>query len=254
MNSCEVIMNENEKKKPPYVTIGPTNKFLDLLRRQTPSKVDSKYVVDNDITTPPNAWTIVRFAEWLGFITDTGEIVQEKVRVLKLSGPERDQQMAKIVEDAYKDLFDVIDVEKASKEDIANFFVNTYNFGHRQKEIATSLFLHLCQLYGIPMAENLKKRTRTKEVKKKSASKIKKVQTAGILEQPTPERSTTFSEGSIERKGVGVEITVRSFGMEANPHTTIVARDKQELEIKLEGEFKAFMEYIKILLKNINEK
>lgn len=246
-------MNEIENMKPPYVTVGPTDRFLDLLRRQTPQKIDSKYIVDNELTSAPNAWTLVRLAEWLGFVTSNGEIVQERVRILKLSGAERDQQMANVVKEAYKDLFEVINVESANREDISNFFVNTYNFGHRQKEIATTLFLHLCQIYSIPLAEDLKKRAHPKDTKRKQSSNLRKSKLDSDAKTPPPVTKPANNDISLQREGVGIEIAVRSFGMEANPQTTIIARDKQELEDKLEGEFKAFMEYVKILLSSVKD-
>lgn len=249
-------MTEDAKLKPPYVSAGPTNKLLDLLRRQTPSKIDSKFVVDNNLTSMPNAWTIVRLAEWLGLINDAGETVPEKIKILKLSGSEKEKQMAGLIRESYKDLFDRIDIDKATKDDIFNYFVNTWNFGNRQAEIATSLFLHLCQSYNIPVSEELKKKIQTRGVKKKessektsrkrretSASKsVKKIETDQTVEDKT-------NLIKAERTGMGIEIVVRSFGIEANPHTTIIARSRNELQNKLEGEFKAFMGYVMLLFK-----
>lgn len=246
-------MNKIKRMKPPYVTIGPTDKFLDILRRQNPTKIDSKYIVDNDITSAPNAWTLLRLGEWLGFITHTGEVVPERLKILKLSGPDRDQQMADIVKEAYIDLFSMINVESANREDISNFFVNTYNFGHRQKDIATTLFLHLCQIYGIPIAEGLKKKRHARESRKKNSPSIKKSKTTKVAEPTELTSPISYNESSPSRTGVGIEIAVRSFGMEANPHTSIIVRSKEELESKLQGEFKAFMEYVKILLSDIVE-
>ena len=65
--------------------------------------------------------------------------------------------------------------------------------------------------------------------------------------------SGPFLLSSFGNEGKGIEITVRSFGIEANPQTTIVARTSQELTTKLETEFKAYMEYAKILLTEVYE-
>lgn len=54
---------------------------------------------------------------------------------------------------------------------------------------------------------------------------------------------------SVPREGSGIEIVIKSFGIAANPHTSIIARSPDELNEKLDTEFKAFMDYAKILLK-----
>jgi hypothetical protein len=245
-------MTENSELKPPYVSPGPADKFFDLLRRITPIKIDSKFVSDNGITTPPNAATIVKLAQWFGIINAAGEVNSNKVRMFKLSGEERNKQIADTIREAYKDLFERVHLESATKNDVLNYFVNTHQYGYRQAEIAALLFLHLCQSYDIPMAEGLKRKVHVRGSKKSPLSQTKKIKLP--MKELDREKSTdsAASEFSTPREGSGVEIEIRCFGIEASPHTTIIARTKEELESKLKTEFSAFMEYVKILLMNVN--
>ena len=242
-------MIENTELKPPYVSPGPADKFFDLLRRTTPVKIDSKFVSDNAITTPPNAATIVKLAQWFGIINEAGEVDQSKVRMFKLSGEERTKQIAETIREAYKDLFERVDIENATKNDVLNYFVNTHQYGYRQAEIAALLFLHLCQSYDIPMAEALKRKVHVREGRKSVLSQTKKIK----LPEKRPEEEPAKKEEPLEaREGSGIEISIRCFGFEVTPRTTIIARSKDELETKLTTEFNAFIEYVKILLKSAN--
>ncbi len=244
-------MTENTELKPPYVSPGPADKFFDLLRRTTPVKIDSKFVSDNGITTPPNAATIVKLAQWFGIINEAGEVNSSKVRMFKLSGEERDKQIADTIREAYKDLFERVDLENATKNDVFNYFVNTHQYGYRQAEIAALLFLHLCQSYDIPMAEALKRKVHVRESKKSPLSRTKEIKIP--KKESNREKPTDIvTENPTSREGAGVEISIKCFGIEASPHTTIIARNKEELEAKLKTEFSAFMEYVKILLMNTN--
>lgn len=243
-------MTENNDLKPPYVSPGPADKLFDLLRRTTPTKIDSKFVSDNGITTSPNAATIVRLAQWFGIINEAGEINSSKVRIFKLSGEERNKQIADTIREAYKDLFERVDLENATKNDVLNYFVNTYRYGYRQAEIASLLFLHLCQSYNIPIAEALKRKVHVREGKIGVLSQTKK--TRSPKNKSVEKKTMKMDEPSAEREGTGVEISIKCFGIEASPHTKIIARNKDELETKLNTEFHEFIEYVKILLTSIS--
>jgi hypothetical protein len=239
-------MSEERKLKPPYASPGHADKLFDLFRRQTPVKIDSKFVVDNDITSMPNAATVVKLAEWLGLINENGDVVTDKIIKLKLVGDERNQYISELIRDSYSDLFARVHIENANKNDIINYFISYFQFGNTQAEYAASLFLHLCNTYGIPLSDELKRKSLLREKITKGTSLKQKKSTMTIGKNDRPSQTTVHSNPP--REGKGIEITVRSFGIEANPQTTIVAMTPQELTTKLETEFKAFMEYAKILL------
>ena len=151
-------MSEERKLKPPYASPGHADKLFDLFRRQTPVKIDSKFVVDNDITSMPNAATVVKLAEWLGLINENGDVVTDKIIKLKLVGDERNQYISELIRDSYSDLFARVHIENANKNDIINYFISYFQFGNTQAEYAASLFLHLCNTYGISLPNELKRK------------------------------------------------------------------------------------------------
>ncbi len=239
-------MSDEKKLKPPYASPGHADKLFDLFRRQTPVKIDSKFVVDNDITSMPNAANVVKLAEWLGLVNENGDVVTDKIIKLKLVGDERNQYITELIRDSYSDLFARVHIEHANKNDIINYFISYFQFGNTQAEYAASLFLHLCNTYGIPLSDELKRKGTLREKITKEASFKQKKSTMSVSKNEKYGQTTMPPNSS--REGRGIELTVRGFGIEANPQMTIVARTPQELTTKLETEFKAFMEYAKILL------
>ena len=232
--------------KPPYASSGHADKLFDLFRRQTPMKIDSKFVVDNKITSMPNAATVVKLAQWLGLIKENGEVLTDKVIKLKLVGEERNQYISELIRDSYRDLFEKIHMENATKNDIINYFVTYFSFGNTQAEYAASLFIHLCNTYGIQLTDELKRKSSSRDkITKVVSSKRNKVANINNKNDATVQNALNSDE---LRVGKGIEIRINSFGIEAKPQATIVARTPQELTTKLETEFKAFMEYAKILL------
>ncbi|MFH1431380.1 MAG: hypothetical protein ABIG37_02840, partial [Nanoarchaeota archaeon] len=83
-------MNQQETKlKLPYASSGQVDLALDIFRRISPKKINSKFVVDNNLTTATNAFKIIDFLKWLGIINNLGDVNEEVARKLKLIGDER---------------------------------------------------------------------------------------------------------------------------------------------------------------------
>ena len=59
---------------PPYPSTGQAEEVLNLFRRINPKKIDSKFIVENNITTAPNASTVVNFAKWMKIIGEDGSV------------------------------------------------------------------------------------------------------------------------------------------------------------------------------------
>lgn len=236
----------NEKTiKPPYCSSGHAEALIDLFRRQTPTSIDSRFIADNGITTPPNAPNVLKLAQWFGLINENGDVITEKITKLKLVGEERDQYVKQLVMDSYRDLFQKVHLENAKRSDVINYFITNYGYGSSAAENSATLFLYFCNKYTIPLSDELKRtpgvRPTTPRRQKTPATKTK--DDKSVEETVAP---------SVNREGSGIEIVVKSFGIEANPHTSIIARTPEELDEKLNTEFKAFMEYVKVLLKVTN--
>lgn len=239
----------NEKseaqRNPPAASPGHADKLFDLFRRITPQKVDNRFVADNNITTLPNAGQVVKLAEWLGLIDQNGNVVQAKTNKLKLIGEERNKYIAELIKEAYKDVFEKVDVQSATKNDIINYFIHNYNYGSKKAEFAGALFLHLCQNYGIILGDALKKKVIPNLEKRPLAVRTTKLAI-------TTNRSKD-DEIEPEKKGSGIEILVRGFGLETNQQNSMIARTPSELDELLKSEFEALMAYSKLLLKKVKQ-
>jgi hypothetical protein len=160
-----------KKLKPPYPSPGHADKLFDLFRRITPQKIDTKFVADNGITTRPNASNVVKLAEWLGIVDQNGIVIPAKINKLKLAGEERNKYIVEMIKTSYKDLFEHVDLQSATRDDVINYFIHNHDFGSRQAEYAAILFLHLCQVYGIPMADKLKRKVYAPREKSQTMNK-----------------------------------------------------------------------------------
>lgn len=194
----EVInMAEQNELKVSYATTGMADKFLDLFRRVTPQKIDAKYIVDNGITTAANASTVITFGKWLGLIDKDGNVVADKVSKLRLVGDARNAYIAELVRESYKDLFDRVNLEAATRDDIANHFVNTYGLGTGAAQQAALLFIHLCQTYGIPIPEGLKKKAYTSSTQQRTPANRSPRQSQKAEVKPQEEEQISSKRNSV---------------------------------------------------------
>lgn len=154
-------MDKQNEMMPPYNSTGQADMLLDLFGRVTPQRIDSKFIADNGIATMGNASKVVVFAKWLGLINEDGTVRGDKTTKLKLVGEERNKYIASLIKESYKHLFEHVNVETATRDDVTNYFVHTYNLGKSASQQSAMLFLHLCQTYGIPLAEGLRKKAYT---------------------------------------------------------------------------------------------
>ena len=177
---------DEKNLKPPYASSGQIDQLIDLLRRMTPKKIDSKFIVNNNIATATNAFRIGDFVRWVGISNQNGTINDEVMGKLKLVGEERDKYLVELIKKAYKDLFEDINLEIAKKEDIVNFFLTNYRLGSAPAKAAANLFLHLCEKYGIPLSEDLKKKTHLSTLKH-GEPKRKKIQSSKLEKKQIPE-------------------------------------------------------------------
>lgn len=167
--------NEGERMlRVPYASPGQAMAILDLLRRISPKEINSKFIVNNEIATPPNAFKVIDFLKWFGIIDAKGQVDESKVQKLKMVGEEKKKFISELIKDSYKELFARVEIQEAKKEDIINFFISHYNFGNSQAKIAASLFIYLCQNYHIPLSKELmkiKKYTKKEGTRKKTSQK-----------------------------------------------------------------------------------
>lgn len=223
-------IKENGKMKPPYATSGQADAILDIFRRVTPKKIDSKFVSDNGIATPTNAFRSVDLLKWLHIIDSNGEVIDEAARKLRMVGEERDRFVAEQIKISYKDLFERINLKEANKNDVTNFFISEYGYGGSQALHASRLFLHLCHRFGLEVSENLKKQTW-------GSQPINRMKKRKLKIKPSIKREeTNENEGK-------VMITVEGNGIRKK----YVVENGEDLQNLYDGELKNAISAAKIL-------
>lgn len=235
-------MKEEKKIRPPYTSTGHAEEILDLFRRITPKKIDSKFIVENNIATAPNASTVFNFARWMGIVNDEGDVDSDVASKLRLVGDERDIFIKELIEKAYKDILEGINLNEARRDDVTNFFIHNYKFGPTPAKSAAILFLHLSQRYGIPISDELKKKTHIG-----GTPKIRKEKK--LLEKKQKFLNQDDLKILPPKEGVFV-LSIRGNGL----NKEVLAHNKEELQKVYEGKFKSFIEAAKHLFLEEDEK
>ena len=198
-------MNKEKMTRPPYSSTGQSEEVLNIFKRITPKKIDSKFIVENKIATAPNASTVVNFARWIGIINEENIVNQEKANKLKLIGDERNSFIKELIEQSYQEILEAVNLQEAKRDDITNFFIHNYNFGLTQAKSAGILFLHLCTRYGIPLSDELKKKTHFTEGKRERTKNPKKLGEKFSKEKNKVEEELAERDIPI-KKGITIEV------------------------------------------------
>lgn len=211
---------------PPYASTGQAELVLDIFSRINPKKIDSKFIVENNIATASNASTVVNFVKWMGIINEEKEVIPEVSNKLRLIGDERVSFISELIKTAYKDVFEGVNLEQARREDLVNFFIHNYQFGPAPARLASSLLLHLCEKYGIPISEELKKKTH------KNMDGVKKV---ARQRKPNKKIENKMPNKLIEEGVIVLSIIGNGIDKSLQAKTAI------ELQELYEGEFKSLV-------------
>jgi hypothetical protein len=119
------------------------------MRRATPAKVDGDFLRANRIA-PGNEYKVVGALRFLGLINEDGRPT-EKSRLLKTMGTTFTSALQEIIRSAYSGLFQHLDVRRASKEDIYNYFVTAGGLGAEMAAKASRFFITLCHMAQIEL-------------------------------------------------------------------------------------------------------
>ena len=82
---------DKKQLRPPYASSGQADAILDLFKRISPKKIDSKFVTENSIATSTNAFTVADTVKWLGITDEDGNVIENTASKIKLVGQERDK-------------------------------------------------------------------------------------------------------------------------------------------------------------------
>lgn len=224
-----------KKLRPPYPSTGQADEILDIFRRVSPKVIDSKFVSENKIATAPNASSVVNLVRWLGITDEENKVLENVASKLRLMGDERTKFVADLIKKAYKDILDGVNLQQAKREDLVNFFIHNYNYGIAPAKGAAILLLHLCEKYGIPISEELKKKTHNS-----SSGETKIEKKTKILKN---RRIKNLAEASgMPEEGI-IVLSIKGNGL----NKQIETKNAEELQEAYDGRFRSFIDAAKHL-------
>jgi len=97
--------------KPPYGNVAWYKKLFELIRSRSFDKFN-KEIIELNIIKGPNATMFFNGLRFLGLVEEDGKVT-EKFESLRRIGEEFRQNLQKVVEEAYSDLFTKVFVDKA---------------------------------------------------------------------------------------------------------------------------------------------
>lgn len=227
-------MENKEITRPPYPSTGQADAILDIFRRISPKKIDSKFVVENGITTAPNASSVVNFLKYLGIIDFENNVIDEVANKLRLIGEERNKYVAELIKKAYKDIFEGVNLQQARREDLVNFFINTYNYGTAPAKTASLLFLHLCEEFNIAISDELKKKT---HMSGSGTNKITEKKSLQPIAKSDKNPFVKVEQDNSQKEGI-IILSIKGNGL----NKQVEAKNADELQKLYDGKFKSFIE------------
>ena len=145
------------KRAAPYVPASTLSQFFDHIRYvREPSDVDAGLLEDYGIKRG-QVFALGSALKFLDVIDESGKPTPV-FRGLQTGGDEFRDALRAVVERAYADLFNRLDVSRDTKDKITNFFAR--NYSPATAERATRLFLDLCGEAGIETASQPRKADR----------------------------------------------------------------------------------------------
>jgi len=156
MEASEAKTPETKKEEtlqPPYGNVSWYTSFFELIRTRQFDIFDKERIELNIIkgSGAPPLFTGIRF---LGLVEDNGKTT-EKFESLRRTGDEFKQNLKKVVEEAYADLFAKIVIDKAKPETLINYFMERHQYSETTAKLALKIFVYLCQEAGIPISPEL---------------------------------------------------------------------------------------------------
>jgi hypothetical protein len=138
---------DGKESVPPYGPTKGTLQALQLLRRMTPSRIDSDFLRVNKIA-PGNEYKVVGALRFLGLIDSDGR-PNDSSRMLKTKGATYTLALQDIVRTTYSGLFRALRPNELTRDSIYNYFVTEGGLGAEMATKATRFLMKLCQLAEI---------------------------------------------------------------------------------------------------------
>jgi len=166
---------------PPYGPTKGTLQALQLLRRTTPSRVDSDFLRVNKIA-PGNEYKVVGALRYMKLIDDDGRLTDNS-RLLKTKGATYTLALQDIVRSAYSGVFRGLRPDEITRDGIYNYFVTEGGLGAEMATKATRFLIKLCRLAEIEIfAEQNHKTSASKRRPRAQRQSYRRPQTGPMTE------------------------------------------------------------------------
>ncbi len=138
-----------EKRTPPYISVARLNKMFDILSIKTPDTISNVLFISNGFSTV-DALLAISSLKFLGLIDDDKKPTAA-MSALRIKGEGRATEIKKIIEQAYKPLFENVEAPYSqTKEDLFNAFSANYpKLSDRVYNAAIPVFLRLAEYAGL---------------------------------------------------------------------------------------------------------
>lgn len=214
--------------KPPYIAVGWMESFLDLVKRIKLVKIDRHILNQYDVVNLGNASKVVSALKFLNIIDEKGKIIENNINGLRFEGDSHNEELKRIIREAYKDLFDHINLENARKEDVVNYFIGC-GYSHLVANNATKFFLYLAKKANFSLSDNLKEAEQVKKGRPAGvkSDKTNKKMIKKIIKRPNKIKLEDTNDDLIHiqiiGKGVNIDLTIESTE-EIKPNLDIISQ------------------------------
>lgn len=167
-----------EQDKPPYRRPVWYDKFFSIIQERTIDRFSLEFIRLNIVQARSEAYKVRNGLRFLDLIDKKG-YPTPKLDKLRVTGEKFKENLAKVISQAYSNLFKTVIVEKATAEAVVNFMIERYGYSRPLAEEATALFVYFCSRAGITISKELSdlkiRRRRRARARAKPARKREKV-------------------------------------------------------------------------------
>jgi hypothetical protein len=184
---------------PPQGSVGWYDEFLKLLETRKVAKVDKEFLLNQEIASGGNAYTVIAGLKFLGLIDKEGN-AKEAMETLSIVGEKRKENLRTVLHTAYSLLFEgvKIDLEHTDPDTLVNCFKSDYKMGSLRTAVsAARVFVFLAQKAGIPLSKEIIEELAVSEEKKKKETT--KPKTEKTKREPKSELGDKLSKDALAR-------------------------------------------------------
>lgn len=189
-------MTNAKKFNPPYIGIPTLQKSFDLFATRNFSEISAKGLEQRGFSHSVS-FQLIQGLKFLGILNEEGRTT-DKAKILSMQGSGRKEQLESMLRLAYSKLFNTVpNAETLPKQELHDEFMAVYGLSGRLASTAVPVFLWLCSLAGLKIAETVEIRERSaihKEAPKSQVQSRKIAPKIGI--QSIGDNKSNYSDNS----------------------------------------------------------